>query len=211
MAAESSPQAEDPSDYNQRRRLRELADAQRTAREALMMADTGEGSPERAHAAVKAYVQQIRWLLVKHGDEQFFNRKLGEWYVSPPDSLTQLARGGESGAQRVNGVDVEAVHGDVSPKVYPILGLVPRPDHGHEYWTFVEAPSSLEGNWTANVEVRHEGPHERTFSRDSPAPLPVEISHSAFSLCNSFLAETGLDIRIEENRPQNHMSWELDQ
>jgi len=204
---QNRPLAEDPSDQNQRRRLQELADAQREAREALMLADAGQVGSKIPFAAVKAFAQQIRWLLVKNGGEEFFTSTLGVWEIAPPADLERFNR--EPGASDIGGMRVLDVD-DVEPIRHRIVGLVPHPKNAEEpSWAFVEMPSTLNGSWEASVEPRHKPPQTHEFERDEPVTPPIAITHAAFSACNKFLSDTGLDVRLDETRPTNHMDWEV--
>lgn len=211
MSSRNEPyaEAEDPSDFNQRRRLKTIADAQDRAHEVLLMADAGineygEDLDQTAFAAVKSYAEVLRWSVARHGDEKYYDKHLGAIEISPPEELVKLTDSDyygspefetESGSVMVDKIWGEA---DVDPKRYAVVGLYEKPDAKQVVpgTPFTELPPICEASWTVTVEPRHQHPQQRAFSQTST--VPASVSWAAFNLCNRFLNETELDVRIND-------------
>lgn len=218
MSYEEHAKAEDPSDYNQRRRLQAIADSQKDAHNTLLQVDAGveeiDGLPaaQAAFSTVKSYAELLRWPINKHGGDSYYEKSLGTLEVPPPDKLVELVRSRRRGRVTVteDGIieQIERVWGqtDTTPARYTVVGLFYSEDvHGDtEALPFTALPPILDGTWEVKVQIRHKNRRDKTFT--ASAPVPSAVSWKAFNLCNKFLSDTDLDVRINEGRPFNNYS-----
>jgi hypothetical protein len=207
-------QVQDPGEYNQRRQLQEIADTQREARKTLKAATAGVsrygGVPEEeAFADVRALALHLKWPVVNQGGAEYFNQHLGMWTVSPPPEMRQLLDNTRHSKVTVSedGVSktIERVWsgGDnCKPKRSDVVGLYPHESRTADEtaYPFVKLPPSFSPSWELKVDYRHTGADTHEFKVEQ-VPVPLEITRNAFDLCNKFLDESGLLVRIEENKP----------
>lgn len=190
------PQVEDPGEYNQRQRLREISQARRNARKAL--ADTFPEFSEDEHRQfalknVQALAAELEWLVRDSGGDEYFEQQIGAVMLQEPglgefeEKVKEMGYGG--GAKRILGAD------SLEPKQISVQGLYSSPDTG---MGFIDLPAFVSAEWSTNVDIRHRGPEDVTVTQAKYVPL--EVSMAANRLCRKFIHEAGLDARIEKER-----------
>lgn len=194
--------AEDPSDYNQRRRLQSINDSRQTVLNWMREMDANENSPgfneaEAAtafHGAVKGFLVDIESLLRSEGGDDVWSRELGEVTLNPPSQYQIL---GDSG--RTYSLDDVRIIGDKSPKplTLSVSGIFTKGEEDDV--GFLDLPTTLREDWTVPARIRHKG--QETLYGENDTHIPRYVSEAAFRLGNEFLGEHGLDVRLDEGRP----------
>lgn len=190
------PQVEDPGEYNQRQRLREIAQARRNARKSLadMYPEFSDADHRRfALKNVQALAAELEWLVRENGAVEYFEQELGPITLHPPspeefqDEVNQSEFGGSV-------VDILG-NEHLEEKTVSVQGLYSTPDTG---MGFIDLSPYVTGDWSAKVDVRHKGPTDVSVSKMEYVPL--EVSMAANRLCRKFINDAGLDARIEKER-----------
>lgn len=190
-----NPQVDDPGEYNQRQRLREIAEARRNARQAL--ADTFPNFSEDEHREfalknVQALAAELEWLVRESGGSEYFTQTIGTVVLSPPDIEEIEAKAEEEKGSRVDVKQVIDGSG-LSPTEMPVQGLYTTESSG---MGFIDLPPYVSDEWDPEVDIRHEGPDNVPIQKGKY--IPLEIPMAANRLCRKFIHEAGLDARIEE-------------
>lgn len=180
-------QVEDPGEFNQRTRLREIAGARQLARQALRDPDPSMSHEEQqllAFRSVKAFTAEIEWIVRNNGGDEFFTEELGPVTIDPPDESEFRQR-----------PDVERVWGTptLEPKSFSIEGLYSSEETG---LGFIDMPSQFTHTWTAHVDRRNRGPEHVEITRTRA--MPRQVTMKANRLCRKFINDAGLDARIED-------------
>lgn len=198
--AQNPQQVEDPGEFNQRLRLREIADARRNAREALaspnMLRQEVKGSgisiQEIVLNHVKTFAAEIEWLVREEGDEEYFTKPLGTVTIPTPTTQEFKEAAGSEIKKIIKGVD--------GPKSIVVNGLYATEETGPGYIDFT---TPLSYTYTAHAEVRHKGPQDVSVTKHRH--IPLEVSMEANRLCRKFINEAGLDARLEEEDPHGQL------
>ena len=192
MATSSSTpeyeQIDDPSEYNQRRRLSAIQDARERVmeqrRQALELETYGQIREDLGQTivreAVEDYVMEVEQLVRRAEDR-----------LTPEESEHDTAWYWEEAN----------------------LGAVYLPDKGGEYpihglQAFLDFPSPYKAEWYEEAEppagfTKHpEADSEGVVHRSAAVQLPKSVSMNAYRVVNRFLAASGLDANPEKTLPE---------
>lgn len=187
------PQVDDPGEYNQRLRLKEIADARQDARAAIssvqeLRANPGLNAEKVVLGQVQALAAELEWLIRDRGEEEYFQRPLGTVSIPAPDA-EDLGSSGR--VDRLLGPEPE-------PEQIEVRGLFSTESTGIGYAGLSETVSHT---WEKTAEIRHSGPQELVVTKSTPVPLSV--SRAANRLCRKFIFKAGLDARIEDESDED--------
>lgn len=186
----AADQVSDPGEYNQRLRLKEIAEARQRARLALTHPERfGEGVEYDAVAyrVVQSLVTELEWMMRDQGGDEYFKQPLGSVTVTPPTKSEFEEKVGEVNEMPKN-PEFEATE-------VQITGLFTTDETGVG---FADVGGSVSDEWTTLVDPRHDEPQPVTVAKTEY--IPVRVSRAANRLCRKFIHDVGLDARIE-NRP----------
>jgi len=193
----------DPEEYTQKRRLRDVFDArrrvaewEREGRNARVMNDHVSEHHERhlLLTAVQSYLREVEPLMLETypeiGKEYWQKAELGTVQIPPPESLSPENAGSVH-------TDVITVDETASPEEVHLEGIGTL--LGREVW--------LSGEFEARVTKRGVG-GEVTQKDTNSVLIPRPVIMKAFREANMFLADVGLDLDPDDERPMNNLSWE---
>lgn len=202
-----NPSVEDPSGYNQRRRLESINNSRENVIKAYRDLPYEEipgyeDNPEwgrmitfRRH--VEAFLRDIQQLVRDRGGDSLYTTPIGSITLEPPDELA--SEGDENPYPIVDGYEPK-------PVVWQIVGLYPHPDpdideelNGVPY---VNAPEVFDYEWEVLYDDGDTGLTEGAAVRQ---PIPWNISMNAYVMGTNFLNRHDFDARLE---PSDHRSEE---
>jgi len=189
---DDAQQVDDPGEYNQRLRLKELAQARRNARTALggeMAHHLGDQWPQFAFREVQSLTSELEWMIRNQNQDEYFDTELGP-ITFPPPSKSEISK---SSKERFGQPVASVVGGSSGKQNISVKGLLSSPSTGRG---FLELTDTISESWEVSAEVRHKGPQKFTVERE--VFVPMEVTKKAHSLCRKFMYEAGLDARIEE-------------
>lgn len=194
----------DEKQYNQHRRLKSIHDARDRAREVEhQVLDPDVSIDEQVgnrqyRVAVTDYVKEIEGIAarlvtdVEEVDEDlyeyWFEADLGTVVLYPPDEIMEAFNSDDT---RVIGDP------DIDPRSWDIVGL-----HG-----YLNAPHMFTHEYSIHVRQRHAG--KGKFEETAWTEMPIEISEKAFRYASLFLAQIGLDVKIDESEHRVKIDEEL--
>lgn len=182
----------DPEEYNQTQRLRAINQArqrvedtieQSMVRQLTVPEFTENDRQQVIRAAMFSYLTNIEWLMVEAQDiDRLRKQHLGDVVLEVPDELQRVIDDSDRGYPR--------------PIGSPTLEDYTQGIHGiQEYLT---APEVFENEWSISLEYRHEGPDTKRVTKETH--MPVHISLNAFRVANSFLKDSGIDVKLHEEQ-----------
>ncbi|KAB1192026.1 hypothetical protein GJR96_00650 [Haloferax sp. MBLA0076] len=175
-------QVEDPGEYNQRLRLQELSQARKNASVSLG-GEAAEVYGDRwetfALRQVKTFAKELEWLIRNEGGDEYFTKELGPITLGPPSLEGDRVLGSRP-----------------REKSFSVSGLFSTAGTG---LGFVDLPAVVSHTWIINVDKQHQGPQQVQTTLETS--VPISVSRNADSLCRKFINESGLDARLEEDKP----------
>lgn len=204
-------EVEDPSDYNQRKRLEAISHARtvvtETYRQAQANGKTGEKGARAVHAAVTAFIQEIEWLVGEHGDRTYYEAPVGEVVIEPPvDEKVWTNRHADSPISLTgDGMHKANVHAgyEPQPKKHAITGILTDEATGPG---FLDFPVIVSASWDdVLASVRHKG--DKVWQASASELIPMQVSMQAFRMGTRFLADFGLDARSSDESDRDGGSW----
>lgn len=178
-------QIDDPQQYTQVRRLRDLFDAKQLAKRAIVETPyqqataqlSDEGKEYIVREAVTSFVAELEPLMRQKysevGKEYWEDVDLGEMVVRPPRAAYENATT------------------QPEPVAYVFEGL----------GSLLEIDAPVTEYW--EVEERQITYKRETTTYQKQQEIPVSVSKRAYRQCLAFLADIGFDVEPEQKRPMN--------
>lgn len=194
MPSDSTFEIEDPGEFNQRTRLKNINDARQRVRQYWELVETdGQDTPEDAdrvlYTVVNGFLSEIEWLMVNNDATNYLHEEtIGEFQIGPPHQIETLVK---DDTVRIIGtpnldpvtIKIKGIHGPQDPANGTVYG-------------FMNAPTVFQRDYSVHADVRHE--EADTYTQTAARVMPKHISIAAFRLGCRFLAEAGLDARIKD-------------
>jgi hypothetical protein len=140
---------------------------------------------------VQALAAELEWLIRNNGSDDYFTQQLGTVTLSPPGADQFESKLNTSVKGVIDGSTLEE-------EEMPVYGLYTTQETG---MGFIDLNPSVSWEWTARVDIRHQGPTSVTVGKEKY--IPLEITSAANRLCRKFIHEAGLDARIQQEKDED--------